>query len=382
MNPLKNRRTGKGVFTAALILAGSLRADDASVSALVTPVPSGFYTVTPCRAVDTRIGLGPNGGPALGGRRGPRLRDHRPLRRSEQRPRRRAEPDGRESRRPQGPSSSTPPANRSRWRRRSTSPPGKTRANNAIAATGAGGPGRPPTAACRPGRRSTSSSTSSGTSRTPPATSRPSSSRAPTARSRCRRTAVAALGELLRRRPAGRRAVHRGVERDDRPVGRLVLRAGRPEHQRDFRRRRDVHAPPHRERLGPRGLRRADGEGDRDDAGRPAVPRPGLVRPAPGPVGNRPDAGPLRVDRGAVPRAGDPAYPALPPESGTAPADCTYNTVCYRDKYTTYSAAEPLLHERPLRRTTRFGRRSRGRSTRSSSSRETTSRCRAGSPRT
>ncbi|HYN42108.1 MAG TPA: hypothetical protein VE129_10050, partial [Thermoanaerobaculia bacterium] len=67
MNPLKNRRTGKGVFTVALILAGSLRADDASVSALVTPVPSGFYTVTPCRAVDTRNALGPSGGPALGG---------------------------------------------------------------------------------------------------------------------------------------------------------------------------------------------------------------------------------------------------------------------------------------------------------------------------
>ena len=32
-----------------------------------TPVASGFYTVTPCRAVDTRVGVGPNGGPALGG---------------------------------------------------------------------------------------------------------------------------------------------------------------------------------------------------------------------------------------------------------------------------------------------------------------------------
>ncbi len=67
MNPLKNRRTGKGVFAAALILAGSLRADDTPDSALVTPVASGFYRVTPCRAVDTRVGLGPNGGPALGG---------------------------------------------------------------------------------------------------------------------------------------------------------------------------------------------------------------------------------------------------------------------------------------------------------------------------
>jgi PKD repeat protein len=67
MNPLKHRRTGKGVFAAALFLAGSLTADDSPVAALVTPVASGFYTVTPCRAVDTRIGLGPNGGPPLGG---------------------------------------------------------------------------------------------------------------------------------------------------------------------------------------------------------------------------------------------------------------------------------------------------------------------------
>ncbi len=67
MNPLKNRRTGKGVFIAALILAGSLRADDASVSALVTPAPAGFYPVTPCRIVDTRDAPGPNGGPALEG---------------------------------------------------------------------------------------------------------------------------------------------------------------------------------------------------------------------------------------------------------------------------------------------------------------------------
>ena len=35
-------------------------------------------------------------------------------------------------------------------------------------------------------------------------------------------------------------------------------------------------------------------------------------------------------------RAPETGYPPLPPESGTAPADCTYNTVCYRDKYTTY----------------------------------------------
>ena len=67
MNSPKNRCTGKGVFAAALFLAGSLCADDSPVAALVTPVASGFYTVTPCRAVDTRSGLGPNGGPALGG---------------------------------------------------------------------------------------------------------------------------------------------------------------------------------------------------------------------------------------------------------------------------------------------------------------------------
>ena len=67
MIPLKHRRTGKGVFAAALVLSGSLGADDSPVGALVTPVASGFYTVTPCRAVDTRFGLGPNGGPALGG---------------------------------------------------------------------------------------------------------------------------------------------------------------------------------------------------------------------------------------------------------------------------------------------------------------------------
>jgi hypothetical protein len=67
MQSPRNRRTGIGVFVAALLVARLVHAEDTEVSALVTPVASGFYTVMPCRAVDTRIGVGPNGGPALGG---------------------------------------------------------------------------------------------------------------------------------------------------------------------------------------------------------------------------------------------------------------------------------------------------------------------------
>jgi uncharacterized protein (DUF1800 family) len=63
----RKRRTGGGVFVAALLVARVVHAEDSLLSTLVTPVASGFYTVTPCRAVDTRIGVGPNGGPALAG---------------------------------------------------------------------------------------------------------------------------------------------------------------------------------------------------------------------------------------------------------------------------------------------------------------------------
>lgn len=67
MQSPKNRCTGKGVFAAALLAASLVHADDTRVSALVVPVASAFFTVTPCRAVDTRLGTGTNGGPALGG---------------------------------------------------------------------------------------------------------------------------------------------------------------------------------------------------------------------------------------------------------------------------------------------------------------------------
>jgi hypothetical protein len=32
----------------------------------ITPIPSSFFTVTPCRVADTRNAAGPSGGPALG----------------------------------------------------------------------------------------------------------------------------------------------------------------------------------------------------------------------------------------------------------------------------------------------------------------------------
>lgn len=67
MQSPKNRRTGKGVFAAALLAARLVHADDTRASALVVPVASAFFTVTPCRAIDTRLGTGTNGGPALGG---------------------------------------------------------------------------------------------------------------------------------------------------------------------------------------------------------------------------------------------------------------------------------------------------------------------------
>lgn len=59
MNPRKTRRTAEGVFAGALLAAAALPAPAA-------PVASRFFTITPCRAVDTRNVPGPGGGPALG----------------------------------------------------------------------------------------------------------------------------------------------------------------------------------------------------------------------------------------------------------------------------------------------------------------------------
>ena len=66
MNPRKTRRTAEGVFAAALLLAAPLHAEGVAFSTLATPVASRFFPVTPCRAVDTRLAPGPGGGPALG----------------------------------------------------------------------------------------------------------------------------------------------------------------------------------------------------------------------------------------------------------------------------------------------------------------------------
>jgi len=67
MNPRKIRRTAEGVFAAALLLCGTVLAEDAPEAALVPSTASRFYTVAPCRAVDTREAPGPRGGPPLAG---------------------------------------------------------------------------------------------------------------------------------------------------------------------------------------------------------------------------------------------------------------------------------------------------------------------------
>ena len=67
MKPRKIRRTAEGVFAAALLVCEPVLAVDTAAPALVAPSASRFYTVAPCRAVDTRGALGPRGGPALAG---------------------------------------------------------------------------------------------------------------------------------------------------------------------------------------------------------------------------------------------------------------------------------------------------------------------------
>lgn len=67
MKPRKIRRTAEGVFAATLLVCGPVLAVDTSPPALVAPTASRFYTVAPCRAVDTRNAPGPRGGPALSG---------------------------------------------------------------------------------------------------------------------------------------------------------------------------------------------------------------------------------------------------------------------------------------------------------------------------
>ena len=263
MNPLKHRRTGKGVFAAALFLAGSLAADDLPVAALVTPVASGFYTVTPCRAVDTRVGLGPNGGPALGGGEVrefgiaglcgvPNSARAVALNVTVVNP----TAAGSVLIYPAG--EPTPLASSVNFSA------GRTRANNSIAATGVAGQ---VSAFCGMPAGATVDLLldvvgyfEDATGNRPPVVLAGSDGSLAMPANSLSLSGTFSDDAL----PAGA-AYTAAWSVTDRTGGRLVLRAGRPGHERDLRRRRDVHAPPDRERLGPLGLRRADGEGDRDD---------------------------------------------------------------------------------------------------------------------
>lgn len=67
MKPSSFRCTGRGVSAAALAVSLSVGASPPQEAPQVTPVAAGFFSVTPCRAVDTRYGSGPLGAPALAG---------------------------------------------------------------------------------------------------------------------------------------------------------------------------------------------------------------------------------------------------------------------------------------------------------------------------